>query len=56
MFIRNVFLVEERERSDLYICHTILLCTIVMMLLRTEFVHVYSRWRHVSISCSGHML
>jgi hypothetical protein len=42
-FIRNVFLVEEWERSDLYICHTILLCAIVMMLLRMKLLSATCR-------------
>jgi hypothetical protein len=56
MFIRNVSLVEEWERSSLCTCHTVLLCLVVWMLLKVVFMHMESRWRHVSTSCSGQRL
>ena len=53
MFIRNVSLVEEWERSSLCTCHTVLLCLVVWMLLKVVFMHIESRWRHVLVLCSG---
>ena len=55
-FIRNMSLVEEYERSSLCICHTVLLCLVIRMLLSLVFMHMESRWRHVSVSCSGQRL
>jgi hypothetical protein len=55
-FIKSVSLVVEWERSGLCIFHIALLCWVVQMLLRVVFVHMERKWKHVSVSSSGHRL
>jgi hypothetical protein len=42
-FIRNISLVQEWERSGLCICHTIMLCVVLWMLLKAVLVHIGSK-------------
>ena len=50
-FTKNMSIIEEWIKNILYICHTVLLCLVVSMLLEVVFMFMESRWRHVLFFC-----
>lgn len=54
--LAHVANVDKWDNNSLCICHTVSSCVVVQMLLRVVCMHMESRWRHVSVSCSGHTL